>query len=85
MPLYIRDPAVDSLLDQYLAATGQTNKTEAVRRALADQLKALAAKGSLAERVAKVQRQAAEAGFLHSGGSDPAADKKFMDDMWGEG
>ena len=34
MPLYIKDPAVDTLVDQYLAATGMTNKTEAVRRAL---------------------------------------------------
>lgn len=84
MAIYIRDPVVDTLIDQYLAATGLTNKTEAVRRALADQLKALAARGTLAERVAKIQRQAAEAGFLHSGSSDPAADKRFMDEMWGE-
>ena len=83
MPLYIKDPAVDTLVDQYLAATGMTNKTEAVRRALSDQLNALAAKETLTDRVARIQRQAAEAGFV-SHGSDIAADKAFMDEQWGE-
>ena len=83
MPLYIKDPAVDTLVDQYLAATGMTNKTEAVRRALSDQLYALAAKESLTDRVARIQRRAAEAGFVSSG-SDSAADKAFLDDQWGE-
>ena len=50
MPLYIKDPAVDTLVDRYLAATGMTNKTEAVRRALSDQLKALADKETLTGR-----------------------------------
>ena len=83
MPLYIKDPAVDTLVDQYLAATGMTNKTEAVRRALSDQLNALAAKEALTDRVARIQRRAAEAGFVSSG-SDLAADKAFMDEQWGE-
>ncbi len=83
MPLYIKDPAVDTLVDQYLAATGMTNKTEAVRRALSDQLNALAAKESLTDRVARIQRRAAEAGFVSSS-SDIAADKAFMDEQWGE-
>ena len=83
MPLYIKDPAVDTLVDQYLAATGMTNKTEAVRRALSDQLNALAAKESLTDRVARIQHRAAEAGFVSSD-SDIAADKAFMDEQWGE-
>ena len=83
MPLYIKDPAVDTLVDQYLAATGMTNKTEAVRRALSDQLNALAAKETLTDRVVRIQRRAAEAGFVSSG-SDIAADKAFMDEQWGE-
>ncbi len=83
MPLYIKDPTVDTLVDQYLAATGMTNKTEAVRRALSDQLNALAAKESLTDRVARIQRRAAEAGFV-STDSDIAADKAFMDEQWGE-
>ena len=83
MPLYIKDPAVDTLVDQYLAATGMTNKTEAVRRALSDQLKALADKETLTDRVARIQHRAAEAGFVSSG-SDIAADKTFMDEQWGE-
>ena len=60
-----------------------TNKTEAVRRALSDQLKVLADKESLTERVARIQRRAAETGFV-STGSNIAADKAFMDEMWGE-
>ena len=83
MPLYIKDPAVDTLVDQYLAATGMTNKTEAVRRALSDQLNARAAKETLTDRVARIQRRAAEAGFV-STDSDIAADKAFMDEQWGE-
>ena len=83
MPLYIKDPAVDTLVDQYLAATGMTNKTEAVRHALSDQLNALAAKESLTDRVARIQCRAAEAGFV-STDSDIAADKAFMDEQWGE-
>lgn len=83
MPLYIKDPAVDTLVDQYLAATGLTNKTEAVRRALSDQLKVLTDQETLAERVARIQRRAAEAGFV-STGSNIAADKAFMDEQWGE-
>ena len=83
MPLYIKDPAVDTLVDQYLAATGMTNKTEAVRRALSDQLKVLADKETLTERIARIQHRAAEAGFV-STGSDIAADKAFMDEQWGE-
>ena len=79
----IRGTSVDTLVDQYLAATGMTNKTEAVRRALSDQLNALAAKESLTDRVARIQRRAAEAGFV-STDSDIAADKAFMDEQWGE-
>ena len=82
MPLYIKDPAVDTLVEQYLAATGLTNKTEAVRRALTDQLKVLADKETLTDRVARIQRRAAEAGFVSTG--DIAADKAFMDEQWGE-
>lgn len=41
MPLYIKDPAVDNLLEQYLSATSETNKTEAVRMLLTDGLRRL--------------------------------------------
>lgn len=42
------------------------------------------AKGDLAERVRKIQEQAARMGF-QSGSTDTVeANKAFMDDMWGE-
>ena len=80
MPLYIKDPAVDTLVEQYLAVTGLPSKTEAVRRALSDQLKMLADQEKLPDRVAKLQHRAAEAGFV-STGEDL---KPFFDEQWGE-
>ncbi|MBM1222768.1 MULTISPECIES: type II toxin-antitoxin system VapB family antitoxin [Rhodobacterales] len=80
MPLYIKDPDVDKLVDRYLAASGARNKTEAVRTALLNSIAALEKQETLAERVAKVQRKAAEAG-LKPRESD---DKPFMDELWGD-
>ena len=50
---------------------------------MSDQLKVLADKETLTERVARIQHRAAEAGFV-STGSDIAADKALMDDQWDE-
>lgn len=83
MPLYIKDPAVDSLVDQYLAATGLKNKTEALRRVLTDQLKMLADRETLTERVTKIQQRAADTGFGPRR-NPPDDDKEFMDSLWGE-
>lgn len=83
MPLYIKDPAVDTLLEEYLAAAGLKNKTEALRRVLTDQLKVLAEKESLSDRIAKIQLRATEAGF-GPGRTSEAESKAFMDSMWGE-
>ena len=80
MPLYIKDPTVDSLVDRYLALTGMTNKTEAVRQALKAAIAAQAERETLAERVAKVQRKAAAVGIVADGHDD----KALMDEMWGE-
>lgn len=84
MPLYIKDPTVDTLLERYLAVSGLTNKTEAVRRALHDQLKTLAEQEPLSARVARIQSRAAEMGFRSIGSDDPAAQKRHMDELWGE-
>lgn len=54
MPLYIKDPDVDKLVDRYLAACGAKTKTEAVRAALINSIVALEKQETLAERVAKV-------------------------------
>lgn len=83
MALYVKDPAVDNLVEQYCALTGLTNKTEAVRRVFTEQLKAMADKETLAQRVERIQHRAALSGFK-SGGSNTAADKAFMDNIWSE-
>lgn len=79
MALLIKGEEIDALVSRYCAMTGQTNKSEAVRQALAAQIAALSEKESLADRVAKVQDRAAAEGFVSVGD-----DKAFMDEMWGE-
>lgn len=80
MPLYIKDPDVDALVDRYLAASGAKTKTEAVRTALLNSIAALEAQEPLTERVATVQRRAAAAGLKPR----KANDKPFMDELWGD-
>lgn len=80
MALYIKDPEVDTLVERYLALSGAKNKTDAVRKALESCLKALEARETLAERVAKVQQNAAKAGLRPRDFDD----KKFMDEQWGD-
>ncbi len=84
MAMLIKGDEIDSLVTRYCAMTGEKNKSEAVRRALAAQIEALSAKETLADRVAKIQRRAMETGFV-SVGNDIEADKVFMDQQWGEG
>ncbi|TQM89567.1 type II toxin-antitoxin system VapB family antitoxin [Roseinatronobacter monicus] len=79
MPLFIRNPEVDTLVDKVMAATGSKDKTETVRKALLLQLEAVNAKESLASRVAKVQQKAALTGLRPDGRDD----KDLMDEQWG--
>lgn len=83
MAILIKGDEIDRLVSRYCAMTGQKNKSEAVRAALAAQIELLSSKESLTDRVAKIQQEAAALGFV-SDGSDIAGDKAFMDDMWGE-
>mgnify|MGYP002737506421 CR=1 FL=1 len=80
MAMLIKGDEIDALVAKYCAMTGQKYKSEAVRQAVAAQIEALSARESLADRVAKIQRRAADVGFVAPGGSD----KAFMDEMWGE-
>lgn len=80
MPLYIKDPDVDRLVDAFMASSGVKTKTEAVRTALLESIAAIDAQETLAEKVAKVQAKAAALGLKPDGKSD----KDLMDDMWGE-
>jgi len=79
MAMLIKGDEIDALVAKYCAMTGQTNKSEAVRQALAAQISALSTKETLTDRVGKLRGRAAAEGFVSAGD-----DKAFMDDMWGE-
>lgn len=81
MALFIKGDEIHALVDQYCAMTGLTNKSEAVRQALAAQISALSTKETLSDRVAKLRDRAVAEGFAPGIAGD---DKAFMDDMWGE-
>ena len=81
MTILIKGDEIDALVARYCAMTGETNKSEAVRKALAAQIEALSRQEKLADRMAKVQRRAVEAGFAGTG----ADLKPFFDEQWGEG
>lgn len=83
MAVLIKGDEIDRLLARYCAITGETNKSEAVRKAIAAQIDFLSAQQSLAERVSEIQRLAEKLGFEPREG-DIEGDKAFMDDMWGE-
>lgn len=83
MAMLIKGDEIDALVARYCAMTGLTNKSEAVRKALAAQIEVLSREESLVDRVAKIQQEAAALGFV-STGTDMAGDKAFMDEMWDE-
>ena len=68
MPLYVKDPEVDKLLDAFLLASGQRSKTEAIRQLLSDGLRRLAEQETLAQRVSRLQDEAAALGFCEGEG-----------------
>lgn len=80
MPLFIRNPEVDALIDKVMAATGSRDKTDTVRKALLLQLEAVSPRESLASRVAKVQQNAVLTGLR----PDSCKDKDLMDEQWGD-
>ena len=81
MAMLIKGNEIDALVAKYCAMTGETNKSEAVRKALAAQIEVLASQERLTDRVAKIQERAAEAGFVGAG-TDL---KPFFDEQWGDG
>ena len=81
MTILIKGDEIDQLVAKYCAMTGVTNKSEAVRQALAAQISLLSAQESLSDRIAAIQSRAAASGIL----ADGRDDKPFMDAKWGEG
>jgi antitoxin VapB len=81
MALYIKDDEVDALAAEVQAATGAGTKTDAVRKALQNELKRVRAQQPLAERVRKVQKLARE----KLGPPNPDFDfRKFREELWGD-
>ena len=80
MPLYIRDDDVDRLAMRVQRLAGTRTKTEAVRRALENELERIDAASSLRARIAP---SIALADAMGQGSSDFDM-KAFTDAMWDE-
>ncbi|ASY71676.1 type II toxin-antitoxin system VapB family antitoxin [Sinorhizobium fredii] len=79
MSLYIRDGAVDELAKQVQQAINAPNKTEAVRRALLNELARARQAIPLKDRIKRLQNE-----VRAMGPDDPDFDmKKFADEQWG--
>lgn len=79
MSLYIRDDEVDALAKKVQQVTKAPTKTEAVRRALENELARVEQAVPLKERVEKIQNSVR----AKMGPNKPDFDmKKFTDDMW---
>jgi antitoxin VapB len=78
MPLYIRDDEVDALAAELQALTGAPTKTEAVRRALTNEIQRSREKLPLRDRLAGAIAKARALGPR-----DAEFDmKSFTDEMW---
>jgi antitoxin VapB len=79
MALYIRDDDVDALAKKVQQVTKAPTKTEAVRRALENELARVEQAVPLKERVEKIQNSVR----AKMGPNKPDFDmKKFTDEMW---
>lgn len=81
MSLYIRDNAVDELARKVQMATKAPNKTEAVRRALENELARAENAVPLRDRVRKLQD---EIGAVLGPTPQPFDMKTFTDELWEE-
>lgn len=80
MPLFIRDAEVDALAEEVQKLTKARTKTDAVRRALQNELARTRKALPLRQRLARAKALA------HAmGPNDPSFDmKSFTDEMWGD-
>jgi antitoxin VapB len=80
MPLYIRDDNVDALAVQVQKLSNAPSKTEAVRRALQNELRRMQETVSLRDRIRQIQEN-----VKAIGPDKPNFDMKaFTDEMWDE-
>lgn len=78
--LYVKDDAVNEMAIKLMKVTNAPSKTEAVRRAIQNELNRYANEKPLAERVAEIQAR-----VKSRLGDKPVAfdEKAFMDEGWG--
>ena len=81
MALYIRDVTVDILADQLRERLGSATKTDAVRRALMNELARLERTVPLRDKLAEIQNRATETLGLPITGVDL---KQLADRVWEE-
>jgi len=79
MPLYIRDDSVDVLAVQLQQMTHAANKTEAVRKALQNEIERLSQQVPLRDKIALIQRNRQERNGPHPVNFDM---KSFTDEGW---
>jgi antitoxin VapB len=78
MPLYIKDPEVDTLTTELIRLT-KTSKVDAVKTALKHEIESRKSKLHVRDRLAKTLALAREAGpMVH------LDHKKLTDELWGE-
>lgn len=78
MPLYIKNEHVNDLAEKFQKIGGFKNKTEAVEKALIDQIALATSKVPLLDRLEPILQQVDDMGQ-----EDPDFDmKKFTDEMW---
>ncbi|WP_165216760.1 type II toxin-antitoxin system VapB family antitoxin [Affinirhizobium pseudoryzae] len=79
MSLFIRDAEIDALADELMRRLGTKSKSEAVLRALQNELMRADDKRPLVDRVSRIQDRVAS-----RLGKDPSHydDKAYMDAMW---
>lgn len=82
MGLYIRDDSVNALADRLAQATGKT-KTQAVREALEERLRAIEPREPFEDWYARFRAELDEAGFKRDPAWTEADEKAFMDDLSG--
>ncbi|MCM2458849.1 type II toxin-antitoxin system VapB family antitoxin [Rhizobium sp. CG4] len=79
--LHIRDETVNDLAIAVMKATNAPNKTEAVRRALQNELARLRKEVPLKERIKEIQDRI-ESRIGPNPKSEPFDMKAFMDEQW---
>lgn len=79
MPLYVKDPQVDELAT-HLMTLLRTSKTDAVRRALQNEIARQTSKGDLVTQTVEFVRALHE----RAGPRPEPADAAFIDSLYGE-